>query len=83
MGCAFDAWLAVVDDHLVGEVGRHDEVVLDDEGSLLVVEDEALDDSSADDSLLTVQVSGRLVDEIGVSTFGQGENDGNSLQFSS
>lgn len=51
-----NARLALVDDDLVGQVGRHDEVVLDHKGSFLVVQNKPLEDSGADDSLLTVQV---------------------------
>ena len=36
--------LTVEDDHVIGEIGCHDEIVLNDEGGLLGVEDVALDD---------------------------------------
>lgn len=62
VGHAVDAGLALVDDHLVRQVGRHDEVVLHDERRLLVVDDEALQHPRADHSLLAVQVGRGLVD---------------------
>jgi hypothetical protein len=34
-------WLAFKDDHAVGEIGCHNEIVLDDEGSLLCMKDES------------------------------------------
>lgn len=54
VGPAFDSWLALVNDDLVGQIGGHDEIVFYDEGCLFVVDDESLDDSSADDTLLDV-----------------------------
>ena len=42
-GGALDGGPPLVDDYAVGEVGCHDEVVLDDEGGLLGVHDVALD----------------------------------------
>ena len=65
-GGAVDAGLALVDDDAVGEVGGHDEVVLDDKGGALAVEDEALDDLGGDDALLRVEVGGGLVEEVDV-----------------
>ena len=53
-----DGRLALKDDDTVGEVGGHDEIVLDDEGRLLRVHDEALDDAGRDDTLLGVEVPG-------------------------
>ena len=55
-----DGGLALEHDDAVREVGRHDEVVLDDERSLLGVQDEALDDFARDDTLLGIQESGRI-----------------------
>lgn len=83
VGHALHAGLSLVDDDLIGQVGRHDEVVFDHKGSLLVVEDEPLEHSRADDSLLAVQVGRGLVDEVGVSALGQRKDDGYSLQLSS
>jgi hypothetical protein len=40
----------------VSEVGGHDEVVLDDEGGLLGVQDVSLDHLRGGDALLTVQI---------------------------
>lgn len=44
MGCCLLAGNAIVHDYTVREVSRHDEVMLYDEGRLLAVHDEALDD---------------------------------------
>lgn len=57
VGAGVDGGLAVEDDDAVGEVGRHDEVVLDDEGGLLAVHDEALDYAGGDDALFGVEVA--------------------------
>ena len=81
--CAsFLGGLAVEDDDPVGEVGRHYEVVLDDEGGLLCVHDEALDDAGGDDTLFGVEIGGGLVDQVDVCGDPEGENDGDTLQFS-
>jgi len=56
VGVGVDARLAVEDDDAVGEIGGHDEIVLDDEGGLLGVHDEALDDAGGHDTLLGVEV---------------------------
>jgi hypothetical protein len=46
---------AFKDDDTIGEVSCHDEVVLDDKGRFLGVENEALDHLCGDDALLRVQ----------------------------
>ena len=55
--CGFgrDGGLTLKDDDAVGEVGGHDEVVLDDERRLLRVQDKALDDLTRNDTLLRIQ----------------------------
>jgi hypothetical protein len=45
VGASIDSRLAVKDNDTISEVSGHDEIVLDDEGSLLGVHDEALDDT--------------------------------------
>lgn len=54
------------DDHTVSHVGGHDEIVLNNEGGLLGVEDEPLDDLGSHDTLLRVEVGGRLVNQVDV-----------------
>ena len=46
VGVRVDTGLAVKDNDTVCKVGGHDEIVLDDEGGLLSVHDEALDDTT-------------------------------------
>ena len=81
VGMRVDTGLAVEDDDSVGEIGGHDEIVLDDEGGLLGVHDESLDDAGGNDTLLGVQVGGGLVDEVNVGGDTEGQNDGDALQF--
>jgi hypothetical protein len=76
-----DGGLTVEDDDAVGEVSGHDEIVLDDEGGLLGVHDEALDDARGDDTLLRVEVGGRLVDDVDVGGHAEGEHNGDTLQL--
>lgn len=81
VGVRLDGRLAVEDDDTVGKVGCHDEIVLDDEGGLLGVHDEALDDTRGDNTLLGIEVGGRLVDDVDVGGHTEGEHDGDTLQF--
>ena len=81
LGARVDRGLTVEDDDAVGEVGGHDEIVLDDKGGLLGVHDEALDDARGDDTLLGVEVGGRLVDDVDVGGHAEGEHDGDTLQL--
>lgn len=80
---ALHARLAVVDDDSVGEVGRHDKVVLDNKGGLFGVDDEALDHLGGDDALLRVEVRGRLVDEVNVGGLAEAEHERDALKLSS
>lgn len=83
VGLAADTRLPFVNDHLIRQVGRHNEVMLHHERCLLVVQDEPLYHSGSDHPLLAVEVGGRLVDEVGVRTLSQGQDDRDSLQLSS
>lgn len=56
IGMRIDTGLAVEDDDTVGQIGSHDEIVLHDEGRLLGVHDEPLDDTAGDDTLLGIEV---------------------------
>lgn len=55
--------------------------MLDNEGRLLAVHDEALDDAGGDDALLAVEVGGWFVDEVDVSGDAKGEDNGHALEF--
>mmetsp|Transcript_10961 Transcript_10961/g.37287 ORF Transcript_10961/g.37287 Transcript_10961/m.37287 type:complete len:249 (+) Transcript_10961:636-1382(+) len=81
VGLAGDPRPAVVDDHAVGEVGCHDEVVLHDEGRLLGVHDESLNHLCGHDALLRVEVGGGLVDEVDVRRLAQAEREGHALEL--
>ena len=84
LGCLrtrVDRGLTVEDDDAVGKVGGHDEIVLDDEGGLLGVHDETLDDARCDNTLFGIEVGGRLVDNVDVCGHTEGEHDGDTLQF--
>lgn len=56
--------------------------MLNDECRFLVVDDEALEDSGTDHSLLAVEIGGGLIDQVGHGSLGEGQDDGHSLQFS-
>mmetsp|Transcript_42404 Transcript_42404/g.99326 ORF Transcript_42404/g.99326 Transcript_42404/m.99326 type:complete len:433 (-) Transcript_42404:835-2133(-) len=81
-GRARDRRHAFVDDDAVGEVGGHDEVVLDDEGRLLRVHDEALDHLGGDDALLAIEVGAGLIDEVDVGRRAQRDDERHALQLS-
>lgn len=72
---------AFEDDDAIGQVGGHDEVVLDDEGGLFGVEDEALDDLGSNDALLGIEIGRGLVDEVNVSGLAETEGDGHALEL--
>ena len=73
--------MAIEDDDSVREVRSHDEIVLDDESSLLGVHNEALDDAGRDDTLLGVEIGAWLVNEVDVGWHTESEYDGDTLQF--
>lgn len=81
VGVGVNTRLSVEDNDPVGEVSGHNEVVLDDEGGLLGVHNEALDDAGGDNTLLGVEVGGRLIDNVDISGHTQSQDDGHSLQF--
>lgn len=81
VGVGVDTGLTVKDNDAVGEVGGHDEIVLNDECCLLGVHNEALDDAGRNDTLLGVEVGRGLVDEVDVSGQAKSENNGDTLQF--
>lgn len=76
-----DTRLSVEDNDTVGQISGHDEIVLDDEGGLLGVHDESLDDTGSNDTLLGIQVGRRLVNEVDIGGHAQREDNGNTLQF--
>jgi len=71
----------MVDHDTVGEVRRHDKVVLDYERSLLRVHYKPLDDLRAVDALFTVKVGARLVDQVNVCGLAEGETDRQTLEL--
>ncbi|KAI3494682.1 hypothetical protein L1887_40498 [Cichorium endivia] len=81
LGGRLDGWLTLVDNHAVGEVGGHDDVVLDDHGRLARVDDEALDDARRNDTLLRVEVRRRLVDQIDIRRLTQRQHQRHTLQL--
>lgn len=78
---SIDGGLAIEHDDTVSKIGGHDEVVLDDEGSLLGVHNEALDDPSGDNTLLGIEISARFVDHVNVCGNTQSQDNGDTLQF--
>ena len=81
LSAGVDGGLTVEDNDTVSKVGGHDEIVLDDESGLLGVHDETLDDTSSNDTLLGVQVGRGLVNQVDVSGHTQGQDNGDTLQF--
>ena len=63
------------------QISSHDEIVLDDESGLLRMHDEALDDTCTYDTLLRIEVGGRLVDQVNVRRQAQSHDDSHTLQF--
>lgn len=76
-----DGRLTVEDDNSICKVGGHDEIVLNDEGGLLSVHNEAFDDTGGDYALLGVKVGAWFIDEIDVGGNPQSEDNGDTLEF--
>lgn len=81
VGMSVDTGLTVKDDDTIGKISSHDEIVLDDEGSLLGMHDVSLDDTGGNDTLLGVEVCRGLVDEVDIGGHTKSEDDGDTLQF--
>lgn len=81
VGMSVDTGLTVKYDDTIGKISSHDEIVLDDEGSLLGVHDVSLDDTGGNDTLLGVEVGRGLVDEVDIGGHTKSEDDGDTLQF--
>lgn len=81
IGMCVNRRLAVKDNDTVGEIGGHDEIVLDNEGGLLGVHDETLDNSGSHDTLFRVKVSARLVDHVDIGRHSESKDNSNTLQF--
>lgn len=81
IGVSINTRLAVKDNDTIGKIGGHDEIVLNDEGSLLGVHDESLNHSRGNDTLLGVKISGRLVNQVDVGGNSEGKDNGDSLKF--
>ena len=54
-GSGGDSGFTLENNDTISEISGHDEIVLDDESSLLCVKDESLDDLASNDTLFGVQ----------------------------
>ena len=66
IGACVYRWLSIKDNDSIGEVCRHEEIVLDDESGFLAMHDESFDDASGHDTLFRVEVCTRLVDQVDI-----------------
>ena len=73
--------LTTEDDDLIGEISRHDEIVLHDKGSSLGIDDPTFHDASSEDTLFRIQVRGWLIDKIEVARLCQGNDQGDTLKL--
>ena len=76
-----DTWRAAEDDNLVGHVGRHDEIVLDDEGCALRIHDPALHDAGGQNTLFRVKVGRRLINQVQVTRLGESDDQSDALKL--
>lgn len=81
VGVCVNTGLSVKDNDTVGKVSRHDEIVLDDESSLLGVHDPSLDDLGSHNTLLGVEVGTGLVNDVDVGGLSEGQDNGDTLKF--
>lgn len=83
VGHTLDSWFSFINYDLIGQISWHDEIVLNNEGALLVVQDESFQHFGSNNSLLTIQICRGLIDQVSISTLRQGQNNGDSLKLSS
>lgn len=81
VGVGIDTWLTVENDNSVGEIGCHDEIVLNDESSFLGVHDETLNDTRGNDTLLGVKVGRGLINQVNICRHAESQHDSDTLQF--
>lgn len=81
VGVSIDTRLSVKDNDTIGKIGGHDEIVLDNKGRLFGVHDESLDDSRGNDTLLGIEIGRRFINQVDIGGHTQGEDNGNTLQF--
>ena len=78
----FNGRCSLEDNDSVGKISGHDEIVLDDESSLLGMHNEPLDHFGAHHTLLRVQIGRGLVDQIDVCRLAETKSHGGTLQLS-
>lgn len=81
VGVGVDTGLTVKDNDTVGEIGGHDEIVLDNESSLLGVHDPSLNDLGGNNTLLRVEVGTGLVNDVDIGRLSEGQDNGDTLKF--
>lgn len=70
-----------VNNNQIGKISGHDEIVFNDETSLLGVQDESLDNLGSNNSLFGIQISRRFIDQINISGLTESQNQSDSLKF--
>ena len=78
----FHSRLSLIHDNLICQVSWHNKIVFNNGCTLLIVDDESLDNFGCNDSLLGIQICWGLINQISISTLGQSKNDSNSLKLS-
>jgi hypothetical protein len=70
-----------VNDNQISKISGHDEIMFNDETSLLGVQDESLDNLRGDNSLFGIQISRRFINQVNISRLTESKNNSNSLKF--
>lgn len=70
-----------VNNNQISKISGHDEIVFNDETSLLGVQDESLDNLGSNNSLFGIQISRRFIDQVNISRLTKSKDQSNSLKF--
>lgn len=70
-----------INNNQIGKISGHDEIVFNDETSLLGVQDESLDNLGSNNSLFGIQISRRFINQINISRLTKSQHQSNSLKF--
>lgn len=76
---SINSWGSTEHNDLVSKVSCHDEIVLNNKGCTLSTHDPAFQDASCENTLLRIQIRGRLIDKVQVTRLGHCNDQGDTL----
>lgn len=75
------SWRSAEDDDLIGQVGCHDEIMLDNERSSLGVHNPAFHDTSGKNTLFRVKVRRGFINQVQIARLGECDNQSDTLKL--